>query len=74
MKSNRKHTIKYYQNRNANLIEDYSAGMSIVRLVSKYQISSARIYKIIEVTNPPIIKKNLTKPTVSKKLAKMIYD
>ena len=74
MKSNRNHTIKYYQNRNANLIEDYSAGMSIVRLVSKYQISSARIYKIIEVTNPPIIKKNLTKPTVSKKLAKMIYD
>lgn len=35
--------------RNKSLYKDFSSGMSIVRLVAKYQISSARIYKILEV-------------------------
>lgn len=36
------------ETRNKQLAKDFNSGMSIVRLVAKYQISSARIYKILK--------------------------
>lgn len=34
--------------RNLELIKDYNQGMSIVSMVGKYRISSARIYKLLK--------------------------
>jgi Mor family transcriptional regulator len=36
------------KDRNADLLKDYKSGMNFVDLVSKYRISSQRIYQIVK--------------------------
>jgi Mor family transcriptional regulator len=37
--------------RNRKVVEDYNNGLSFVELVSKYRITSQRIYQIIKAAN-----------------------
>ena len=47
--------------RNESLIKDYNKGASIVSMVSKYQISSTRIYKLLKLSKSA--NHRLLKPT-----------